>query len=139
MPPSKKKIEELEVKMSKLGINKEDIEEKFIRSTGKGGQNVNKVSTCVYLKHIPTGFEIKCSEERSQLMNRFLALRRLVEKIEEKELNIKSERQQKIEKIKRQKKKRSRRSKEKMLNNKKMQGEKKELRKKVDKNKGVSE
>ena len=57
-----------------LGLRKEDLVEKFIRSAGKGGQNVNKTSTCVYLKHLPTGIEVKCQQERSQVMNRVAAL-----------------------------------------------------------------
>jgi peptide chain release factor len=69
-------------KMELLNIREVDIEEKFIRSSGKGGQHVNKTSTCVYLKHLPTGLEVKCMKERSQSINRFLARRELVEKIE---------------------------------------------------------
>ena len=77
------KEEELSSRMEKLGISENDIVEKFIRSGGKGGQNVNKTSTCVYLKHIPTGIEVKVQKERSQSLNRFLARRLLVSKIEE--------------------------------------------------------
>lgn len=128
MGPSKSKIEELDKKLLSLGINRDDIQEKFIRSSGKGGQNVNKVATCVYLKHIPTGTEVKCSKERSQLLNRFLALRLMAEKIEEKILHIKSEKIKKIEKIKRQKRKRSKRAKEKVLRDKKINSEKKKGR-----------
>jgi protein subunit release factor B len=69
-------------KMESLDIREEDLEEKFIRSSGKGGQHVNKSSTCVYLKHIPTGVEVKCMRDRSQSVNRFLARREIVEKIE---------------------------------------------------------
>ena len=61
--------------MAALGIREEDLEEKFIRSSGKGGQHVNKTSTCVWLKHLPSGIEVKCMEERSQSINRFLARR----------------------------------------------------------------
>ena len=114
--------------MEKLGISENDIVEKFIRSGGKGGQNVNKTSTCVYLKHIPTGIEVKVQKERSQSLNRFLARRLLVQKIEAMVFKEKSEIQQKIEKIRRQKRKRSKRAKEKMLKNKKYQSEKKSLR-----------
>ena len=73
------KVRELEKKMKQLGILAEDIEERFIRSAGPGGQNVNKTSTCVHLKHRPTGIEVKCSKERSQALNRFFARRKLVE------------------------------------------------------------
>jgi len=112
-----------------LGINKKDVIEKFIRSGGKGGQNVNKNATCVYLKHIPTGIEVKMSRERSQTVNRFLAWRLLAEKINERIKGIKTKRRQKAEKIRRQKRKRSKRAKEKILKAKKQQAKKKQLRK----------
>jgi len=67
--------------MAALGIREEDLEESFIRSSGKGGQHVNKTSTCVRIRHLPTGVEVKCMEDRSQSLNRFLARRELVEKI----------------------------------------------------------
>ena len=119
----------LKAKMALLGIKEADLEEKFIRSSGKGGQKVNKSSTCVYLKHKPTGIEVKCQKERSQGLNRFLARRILVNKIESIILGKKAEAERKIEKIRRQKRKRSKRAKEKMLRYKKMRSEKKELRK----------
>ena len=71
----------LQERMTLLGIREEDLEEKFIRSSGKGGQHVNKTSTCVWLKHLPTGIEVKCMAERSQSLNRFLARRELAEKL----------------------------------------------------------
>lgn len=112
---SKTKQDALDKKMQQLGINERDIEEKFIRSSGKGGQKVNKTSSCVYLKHIPTGIEVKCQRERSQTLNRFLARRILTNKIEEIKRAELSEKRKKIEKIRRQKRKRSRRAKEKIL------------------------
>ena len=114
--------------MEKFKIFEKDIEEKFIRSSGKGGQHVNKVSTCVYLKHIPYGIEVKCQSERSQALNRFLARRRLADKIEANILGEKSKEQQNIAKIRRQKRKRSKRAKEKMLIEKKKQADKKKTR-----------
>ncbi len=115
-------------RMEQLGIREEDLIEKFIRSSGPGGQNVNKVSTGVYLKHIPSGIEIKVTQERSQALNRFLARRLLVEKIEARILKIKTEKEREIARIRRQKRKRSRRSREKMLRLKHLVAEKKELR-----------
>jgi protein subunit release factor B len=79
---SEEKNRWLQERMEALGIHEKDIEEKFVRSSGRGGQKVNKTSTCVYLKHIPTGFEIKCMKERSQSLNRFLARRELVRRVE---------------------------------------------------------
>ncbi|MFO7865613.1 MAG: peptide chain release factor-like protein [Candidatus Aminicenantes bacterium] len=124
------KEKDLYKKMKKYGVKEKDLEEKFIRSSGKGGQRTNKVATCVYLKHIPTGIEVKCQSERSQAINRFLARRRLMDKIEAKVEKNKTAEQQRIEKIRRQKRKRSKRAKEKMLELKKKKGEKKRLRKK---------
>src|SRR3989337_681387 len=81
-PVSEEKTRELQQRMSALGVREEDIEEKFVRSSGSGGQKVNKTSTCVYLKHIPTGIEVKCMKERSQSLNRFFARRELIRQIE---------------------------------------------------------
>ena len=79
---SEEKNRWLKDRMEALGIYEKDIQENFIRSSGKGGQHVNKTSTCVHLKHIPTGLEVKCMKDRSQSINRFLARRELVEKTE---------------------------------------------------------
>ena len=127
---SPEKMQKLEQKLKQLNIGKADVIEKFVRSSGPGGQNVNKTSTAVYLKHLPTGIEVKVGSERSQALNRFLAWRLLANKIEERVFKIKSERRQEIEKIRRQKRRRSRRSKEKMLADKKHQAEKKMFRSK---------
>lgn len=100
----------LREKMQALGIREEDLEEKFVRSRGRGGQHVNKTSTCVYLRHIPTGIEVKCQRERSQMVNRYLARRILAEKIEALLFGKESPKQQRIEKLRRQKQKRARRA-----------------------------
>jgi protein subunit release factor B len=122
------KEEALAERMEKLGIREADIVEKFIRSGGHGGQNVNKVATCVYLKHLPTGFEVKCQQERLQSLNRFLARRILTDKIETAILGKQSAEEQRIAKIRRQKRKRSKRAKEKMLADKRHVSEKKQGR-----------
>lgn len=114
--------------MEALHIREEEIEESFIRSSGKGGQHVNKTSTCVYLKHLPTGLEVKCQEGRSQALNRYRARLLLIQKIDELVRGKESAEQQRIEKIRRQKRKRSKRSKEKMLADKKIVSKKKEFR-----------
>ncbi len=125
------KEQALKERMEKLGIRDEDLVEKFVRSGGHGGQNVNKVATCVYLKHIPSGIEVKCQKERSQALNRFWARRVLADKLENQILGEQSAEQQRIEKIRRQKRKRSKRAKEKMLANKHAQSEKKQARSKI--------
>lgn len=125
---SEKKREALRKKMEELGIREKDIIEKFIHSSGRGGQNVNKVATCVYLKHKPTMVEVKCQEERSQALNRYRARQILTEKIEALIKGRESEKQQRIAKIRRQKRKRSKRAKEKILRDKKIQSEKKKAR-----------
>ena len=125
---SKEKQEALRQRMEALGIFEKDIVEKFIRSSGRGGQKVNKASTCVYLKHTPTGIEVKCQRERYQSLNRFLARRILTDKIEARIKGEESEEQQRIAKIRRQKRKRSKRAKLKMLEEKKKQSQKKEAR-----------
>jgi protein subunit release factor B len=106
---SEEKNRWLKETMEALGIQEKDIEEKFIRSSGKGGQKVNKTSTCVYLKHLPTGIEVKCMRDRSQSVNRFLARRELAERIQALSGDVtgRDQRQEKIRKQKAKKKKRT--------------------------------
>jgi peptide chain release factor len=127
-PVSQAKEQALREKMAALDIREEDIDESFVRSGGHGGQNVNKTSTCVYLKHIPTGIEVKLQKERSQALNRYHARVLLVKKIEQRIMGALSEEIKKIEKIRRQKRKRSKRAKEKMLADKAALSEKKKMR-----------
>lgn len=112
-----------------LDIRPEDVTEAFVRSGGNGGQNVNKVATCVQLKHLPTGIEVKCQKSRTQAMNRYYARKILADKIETIKLGAASAEQQRIEKLRRQKRKRSKRAKEKMLDAKRQHSEKKSARK----------
>jgi len=106
---TRKKQEELEARMSALGVREADIEEKYIRSSGPGGQNVNKTASCVYLKHIRSGLEVKMQRERTQGLNRYYARKRLCELVEEEKLGPASPAALKAEKIRKQKKRRKRR------------------------------
>lgn len=129
---SRKKEVALRDKMARIGVKEAELEEHFIRSRGPGGQNVNKVSTGVYLKHLPTGVDVKVCGERSQALNRYAARKVLVNKIEAMVLGRESIERKRIEKIRRQKRKRSKRAKEKMLRAKSMRSQTKALRKKVE-------
>ncbi|MDI1472022.1 MAG: peptide chain release factor-like protein [Thermodesulfovibrio sp.] len=111
-PVSPKKEQELISEMQRLLIKESDIEEKFIRCSGHGGQKVNKTSSGVFLRHIPTGIEIKYTKERSLGLNRFFARRLLVDKIKEK-LGISTQKSKEIEKIKKKKLRSKRRNKKK--------------------------
>ena len=122
------KMEAIEKEMIKFGIIEEDLIEKFILGSGPGGQKINTTHSCVYLKHIPSGLEVKCQKERSREANRYHARKELLEKFKEQICQIETKRTQEIEKIKRQKKRRSRKAKIKMIEEKKKRGSLKEGR-----------
>ena len=107
---TEKKQVELETRMAALGLREADLQEKFIHSSGPGGQRVNKTASCVYLKHVPTGLEVKMQQERQQRLNRYRARKRMCELLEEKTLGRKSPAALKAGKIRRQKQRRRRRS-----------------------------
>jgi len=129
MATSIEKQRELAKRMAELDVREDDLEETFIRAAGSGGQKVNKTSVSVQIRHRPTGLVVRCQESRSQALNRFMARRRLLDKLEAKILGAASAEQKRIAKIRRQKRKRSKRAKEKMLVEKKKRGETKKLRK----------
>jgi peptide chain release factor len=107
---SPEKIKLLEERMVALGIREGDLEERFVRAQGRGGQKVNKTSSCVHLKHLPTGMEVKCQETRSREANRFFARRLLSDKVEESLLGPDSPQARKARKIRKQKARRSKKA-----------------------------
>ena len=128
MPLSGERARALAERYAALGIRDQDLDESFVHSGGKGGQNVNKVATCVVLVHRPTGLAVKCQRERTQGANRLIARQMLADKIEEQRLGRASARAQAAEKIRRQKRRRSRRAKERMLRAKHAQSTRKAMR-----------
>jgi protein subunit release factor B len=127
-PVSLEKEDQLTRRMAGLGVREADLEETFVRSGGHGGQNVNKTSTCVMLRHRPSGLQVKSQSTRQQGLNRFIARRLLLDKIEQAQTGQIATERARIEKIRRQKRKRSRRAKERILAGKARQSDKKALR-----------
>ena len=107
---TERKREELEQRMQICSLFEKDIKEKFVRSAGSGGQKVNKSSSCVYLKHIPSGLSVKIQESRSQGLNRYYARKRMCELLENKLLGKESPEAKRIEKIRKQKDRNRRRT-----------------------------
>ena len=128
VPVSLDKEDELTQRMAALGVSEADLDESFVRSGGHGGQNVNKVSTCVMLLHRPTGVQVKCQETRHQGLNRIAARRLLLDKIETLQKSRAVAERARVEKLRRQKRKRSQGAKNRMLADKSHQAEKKKSR-----------
>ena len=127
---SPEKAAALEAEMARLGIREQDLEENFVRGTGAGGQKINKTSSCVQLRHLPSGIEVRCQRERSQPVNRYLARRELCERLQARATGEVTRRDRERSKIRRQKARRSRRQKEKVLQDKRQRGERKSSRRK---------
>ncbi len=130
-PVGPDKEAQLTQRMAALGVREVDLEETFVRSGGHGGQNVNKTATCVLLVHRPTGLQVKCQITRQQGLNRFLARRLLLDKIERQRTGQIGAERARIEKIRRQKRRRSRRARLRMLADKSHQAAKKQARRPV--------
>jgi protein subunit release factor B len=127
---SEAKREALERRMSEMDIAEADLVERFVLGGGSGGQKINKTSSCVQLRHEPTGTEVRCQRSRSRELNRYYARKELCDRIEEDRLGERSRRRQAAEKIRRQKRRRSRRAKQRMLEAKHRQAAKKRMRQK---------
>lgn len=106
---TEKKALELQEQMTNCKLTEADLDESFVKGSGPGGQKVNKTSSCVMLKHKPTGIVVKMQKERSLLLNRFFARRRMCELLEL-ELGLPNARQSEAEKIRKQKQRRNRRN-----------------------------
>jgi protein subunit release factor B len=123
MAITKAKWEELRSKMAALKIYEEDLVEKFLTGSGKGGQKINTTNNMVYVKHLPTGLEVRCQRDRSREINRFYARRRLMEKIEAQIEGVKSKKRQEEEKIRAQKRRRKRKTQRKLIEQKRARSE----------------
>ena len=128
---SKDKEAQIARRMTRLGIRESELEEKFVRGSGHGGQKINKTSSCVYLKHLPTGIEIKCQSERSQALNRWIARRELCDRIEKRRRDAALRKKQAREKKRRTNRQPSRAAKARTVQEKRRHGEKKKLRGRV--------
>ena len=125
-------IAKIKALMAEAFIYEEDLEESFILGGGPGGQKTNKTSSVVRLLHPPSGLQVRCGENRSREINRWLARRMLAERLLEREQGRKSAEQQAREKKRRQKRRRSRRQKQRMLEQKRQHAEIKANRKPVE-------
>lgn len=110
MAVSPEKQQELNERLQALNLRKEEVLEQFIRASGPGGQKVNKTSSAVYLKHLPSGIEVKAQKDRSQAINRFLAWRLLADRLEASQSG-ENKQLPEAERIRKQKKRRRRRTK----------------------------
>jgi len=124
-PVSPEKERALAARMCAVGVREQDLDEQFVRSRGRGGQNVNKVSTCVVLRHVPTGVVVRCERARSQALNRFLARRQLLDRLEARARGVAAAAAAERARIPRPKNRRTRRAKERLLAAKRAQSEKK--------------
>ena len=110
---------DIEARLAAIGANARDVEERFVLGSGKGGQKVNKTSSTVWLRHRPTGIEVRCQRERSQAANRELAWNELCAKLEERQRAAAAARQDELQRSLRQNRQKSRGQKIRMIQSKK--------------------
>ena len=121
--------DKLSLRMKRLGVFEKDLTETFVRASGPGGQNINKVATCVVLSHLPTGITVKCQKERSQVQNRLWARVWLLDEMERRQVKAVRQEIYEKERQRRRKRRRSKISKEATLENKRRVSRKKAFRK----------
>jgi protein subunit release factor B len=110
---------DIEIRLAALGTRATDVEERFILGSGKGGQKINKTSSCVWLRHRPTGIEVRCQRERSQTVNREMAWNELCAKLEERKRLAAAQEQDERQKNLRRHRQKSRGQKARMIESKK--------------------
>jgi protein subunit release factor B len=118
----------LRARFVSLGVRPDEVEERFVRGTGAGGQKINKTSSTVWLRHRPTGVEVRCQRERSQAVNRLLAWTELAEKLEWRRQLTANQAQAARELTRRQKRQKSRGQKARMIEAKKHRAKIKQTR-----------
>ena len=131
---SEKKARALAEQMARVGLREQDLDERFVRAQGPGGQSVHKVSTCVWLRHTLSRIAVKVQRERSQALNRYLARRWLAQKMETQQLGRLSATRKRIAAIRHQKRRRSRRAKARLLAEKRLHAAAKALRRPPNEN-----
>lgn len=110
---------QIDARLTALGVRSADVDERFVRGTGPGGQKINKTSSTVWLRHRPTGVEVRCQRERSQAANRELAWIELCGKLEQRLRDARAAVQQENEANRRRRRQKSRGQKVRMIQSKK--------------------
>ena len=121
----------LRARFVSLGVRPEEVEEHFVRGAGAGGQKINKTSSTVWLRHRPTGVEVRCQRERSQSVNRLLAWSELADKLAWRRAEAANRKQAERELVRRQTRQKSRGQKARMIEGNKHRAKHKSARGRV--------